>query len=83
LACLVSGGAGVAAGDDDPVPADSPNCQACEIIARGIEIELRKLEEPALNGLSEEEMASRCAALAPSRIPWQRCAVSRPCASLS
>ena len=45
---------------NDHVPADSPNCQSCELIAKGLEIELNKLEEPNLEGLSESEMAQRC-----------------------
>lgn len=61
IAILVS--SAVAADDDQSakthVPADSANCQTCELIANGIEIELNKLEEPSLEGLSEAEFAQR------------------------
>lgn len=65
IVILVSSPVATTAADDDDqntkthVPADSPNCQTCELIANGIEIELNKLEDPSLEGLSEAEFAQR------------------------
>mmetsp|Transcript_9737 Transcript_9737/g.24093 ORF Transcript_9737/g.24093 Transcript_9737/m.24093 type:complete len:177 (+) Transcript_9737:59-589(+) len=49
----------VAAAETELPIENSPNCEACELVARGIEIEMGKLEEPDLEGLSEEELARR------------------------
>jgi len=35
------------------------NCETCELIANGIAIEMNKLEEPSLQGLSEADVAQR------------------------
>jgi hypothetical protein len=53
--------AAAAAADADGQNAEKPNCQTCELISNGIEIELGKLEEPSLEGLSEAELGQRYA----------------------